>query len=355
MSLITSQEIDIVKVPATKIHSIDFENLSFGNVFTDHMLVCDFINGAWQKPHIGPYEPFLLDPSAKVFHYGQAIFEGMKAYKDSNDEVWLFRPDQNFERFNKSAVRMAMPEVPEEIFMNGLKQLVNLDRDWVKKGKGNTLYIRPFMIATGTGVIAAPSNDYRFMIILSPAKSYYSGEVKVVIAEHFSRAANGGIGAAKAAGNYSAQFYPTKLANEKGFQQIIWTDDATHTKLEEAGTMNVFFRINDTLYTAPTSERILDGVTRKSLIAIAERDGIKVDVRSVLVSEIVEASKNGTLKEIFGAGTAAVVNPIVGFSFQEVYYELPKIENSIALQLKEKLTNIQYKIAEDSFGWTVKV
>jgi branched-chain amino acid aminotransferase len=355
MSLITSQEIDIVKVPATKIHSIDFENLSFGNVFTDHMLVCDFINGAWQKPHIVPYEPFLLDPSAKVFHYGQAIFEGMKAYKDSNDEVWLFRPDQNFERFNKSAVRMAMPEVPEEIFMNGLKQLVHLDRDWVKKGKGNTLYIRPFMIATGTGVIAAPSNDYRFMIILSPAKSYYSGEVKVVIAEHFSRAANGGIGAAKAAGNYSAQFYPTKLANEKGFQQIIWTDDATHTKLEEAGTMNVFFRINDTLYTAPTSERILDGVTRKSLIAIAERDGIKVDVRSVLVSEIVEASKNGTLKEIFGAGTAAVVNPIVGFSFQEVYYELPKIENSIALQLKEKLTNIQYKIAEDSFGWTVKV
>ena len=355
MSLITNQEIDIVKVPATKIHSIDFENLSFGNVFTDHMLVCDFINGAWQKPHIVPYEPFLLDPSAKVFHYGQAIFEGMKAYKDSNDEVWLFRPDQNLERFNKSAVRMAMPEVPEEIFMNGLKQLVNLDRDWVKKGKGNTLYIRPFMIATGTGVIAAPSNDYRFMIILSPAKSYYSGEVKVVIAEHFSRAANGGIGAAKAAGNYSAQFYPTKLANEKGFQQIIWTDDATHTKLEEAGTMNVFFRINDTLYTAPTSERILDGVTRKSLIAIAERDGIKVDVRSVLVSEIVEASKNGTLKEIFGAGTAAVVNPIVGFSFQEVYYELPKIENSIALQLKEKLTNIQYKIAEDSFGWTVKV
>jgi branched-chain amino acid aminotransferase len=236
-----------------------------------------------------------------------------------------------------------------------LKQLVNLDRDWVKKGKGNTLYIRPFMIATGTGVIAAPSNDYRFMIILSPAKSYYSGEVKVVIAEHFSRAANGGIGAAKAAGNYSAQFYPTKLANEKGFQQIIWTDDATHTKLEEAGTMNVFFRINDTLYTAPTSERILDGVTRKSLIAIAERDGIKVDVRSVLVSEIVEASKNGTLKEIFGAGTAAVVNPIVGFSFQEVYYELPKIENSIALQLKEKLTNIQYKIAEDNFNWTVKV
>lgn len=355
MSLKTTQNIDIVKVPASKIDSIDFENITFGNVFTDHMLVCDFIDGAWQKPKITPYEPFLLDPSAKVFHYGQAIFEGMKAYKDDQEDVWLFRPEQNFERFNKSATRMAMPEVPESVFMTGLHQLVDLERNWVKKGKGNTLYIRPFMIATGHGVIAAPSDQYRFMIILSPAKSYYSGEVKVIIAEHYSRAANGGIGAAKAAGNYSAQFYPTKLANEQGFQQIIWTDDATHTMLEEAGTMNVFFRINDTLYTAPTSERILDGVTRKSLIALAEKLGIKLVVHPVLVSEIVEAAKNGSLKEIFGAGTAAVVNPIVGFSFQDIYYELPKLENPMALQLKEQLTDIQYKRAEDTFGWTVKV
>jgi branched-chain amino acid aminotransferase len=211
------------------------------------------------------------------------------------------------------------------------------------------------MIAIGSGVIAAPSTQYRFMIILSPARSYYSGEVKVIIAEHYSRAANGGIGAAKAAGNYSAQFYPTKLANESGFQQIIWTDDATHTKLEEAGTMNVFFRINDTIFTAPTSERILDGITRKSLIDIAKRDGIEVEIRSVLVEEIIEAAKNGTLKEVFGSGTAAVVTPIVGFSYQDVYYELPKLENPIAIQLKEKLTKIQYKLADDTFGWTVKV
>jgi branched-chain amino acid aminotransferase len=290
-----------------------------------------------------------------VFHYGQAIFEGMKAYKDDNNDVWLFRPDQNLDRFNKSAIRMAMPEVPEEIFIGGLKTIVDLERNWVKKGLGNTLYIRPFMIAIGSGVIAQPSTQYRFMIILSPARSYYSGEVKVIIAEHYSRAANGGIGAAKAAGNYSAQFYPQKLAQEKGFQQIIWTDDATHTKLEEAGTMNVFFRINDTIYTAPTSERILDGVTRKSLIDIAHRDGIKVEERSVLVSELIAGAKDGSLKEIFGAGTAAVVSPIVGFQFQEDYYELPKIENSIALQLKDKLTKIQYKLAEDTFGWTVKV
>ncbi|MFN3969457.1 branched-chain amino acid aminotransferase [Flavobacterium sp.] len=355
MMLKTPSEIDIVRASASKIHEVDFENLAFGNTFTDHMLICDFKEGKWNKPVIKPYEPFLIDPSAKVFHYGQAIFEGMKAYKDENDAVWLFRPDENLIRFNKSAKRMAMPEVPEDIFIGGLKAIVDIEKDWVKKGLGNTLYIRPFMIAIGSGVIAQPSTQYRFMIILSPARSYYSGEVKVIIAEHFSRAANGGIGAAKAAGNYSAQFYPQKLAQEKGFQQIIWTDDATHTKLEEAGTMNVFFRINDTLYTAPTSERILDGVTRKSLIDLAKREGIKVEVRSVMVEELVNAAKDGSLKEIFGAGTAAVVNPIVGFQYKDVYYELPKLENSFALELKDKLTKIQYKLAEDTFGWTVKV
>lgn len=355
MSLQNTLEIDIVKANSSHIDAVDFDHLTFGTVFTDHMLICDYKDGAWEKPIIKPYEPFLIDPSSKVFHYGQAIFEGMKAYKDDNDDVWLFRPDENLKRFNKSALRMAMPEVPEEIFIQGLKILLDLERNWVKKGLGNTLYLRPFMIATGHGVIAQPSTEYRFMIILSPAKSYYSGEVKVIIAEHYSRAANGGIGAAKAAGNYSAQFYPTKLANEKGYQQIIWTDDATHTKLEEAGTMNVFFRINDTLYTAPTSERILDGITRKSIIELAKKEGFAVEVRSVLVQELVDAAKNGTLKEIFGAGTAAVISPIVSFSYQNNEYQLPQIENSFALQLKDKLTKIQYKMAEDTFGWTVKV
>ena len=250
---------------------------------------------------------------------------------------------------------MCMPEVPQSIFVEGLKDLIRLDEAWVKKGKGNTLYIRPFMIAIGSGVIAQPSTQYRFCIIMSPARAYYSGEVKVLIADYYSRAANGGIGAAKAAGNYSGQFYPTQLAHNAGFQQIIWTDDATHTKLEECGTMNVFFRINDTLYTAPTSDRILDGVTRKSLIDLAKREGINVDVRSVLVDELVQAAKDGSLKEIFGAGTAAVVNPIVGFQYKDEYFELPKLEKTFAGDLKEKLTNIQYKLAEDTFGWTVEV
>jgi len=355
MTLKNTNEIDIVRVKKSKIDTIDFENLPFGNVFTDHMLVCDFKDGAWEKPIIKPYEPFLIDPSAKVFHYGQAIFEGMKAYKDTNDDVWLFRADQNFERFNKSAIRMAMPEIPESIFLDGLKTIVNLERNWIKKGMGNSLYIRPFMIATGTGVMAQPSSQYRFMIILSPAKSYYSGEVKVVIAEHYSRAANGGIGAAKAAGNYSAQFYPQKLAQEQGFQQIIWTDDATHTKLEEAGTMNVFFIINNVLCTAPISERILDGITRKSIIELAQSEDITVEVKSVLVDELIAAAKNGSLTEIFGAGTAAVISPIVGFQYQDHYFELPKLENSTALIIKEKLNKIQYKLAEDKFGWTSKI
>ncbi len=355
MSLNTSCEIDIVKVKQSRIDSVDFENITFGTTFTDHMLTCDFRNGAWETPKIGPYEPFMMDPSAKVFHYGQAIFEGMKAYKDDQGAVWLFRPDQNLERFNKSAVRMAMPEIPESIFIGGMLELLKIEREWVRHGKGNTLYIRPFMIAVGTGVIAAPSTQYRFMIILSPARSYYSGEVKVIIAQHYSRAANGGIGAAKAAGNYSAQFYPTKLANDQGYQQIIWTDDATHTRLEEAGTMNVFFRIGDKLMTAPVSERILDGVTRKSIIEIARREGIEVEERPVLVAELVEASRNGTLREVFGAGTAAVVNPIAGFCYDGQYYELPKIDGSYAVRLKDALTDLQYGNAPDTFGWRMKV
>ncbi|WP_158729453.1 MULTISPECIES: branched-chain amino acid aminotransferase [unclassified Flavobacterium] len=355
MSNTLTTKIETIKATTSKINDVDFENLSFGSVFTDHLFECDFKNGEWQNPVIKPYAPFLIDPSTRVFHYGQAIFEGMKAYKDTNDDIWLFRPDENYNRFNKSAVRMAMPEVPEAIFMSGLNQLLQLDEAWIKKGNGNSMYIRPFMIATGTGVIANPSNDYKFMIILSPVTSYYSGDVKVLIAEHYSRAANGGIGAAKAAGNYAAQFYPTTLANQEGFQQVIWTDDATHTKLEEAGTMNVFFRINDTLLTAPVSERILDGVTRKTLIDLAKSEGIDVEVRSVLVSELVEAAKNGSLKEIFGAGTAAVISPISGFSFQDVYYDLPKVDHSVAILLKEKLTNIQNKLEEDTFGWTVKI
>lgn len=353
----TSLDIKITKTATSKIEQCDFDNLKFGAQFTDHMLVCEYENGRWSEPEIKPYAPVTLDPSARIFHYGQAIFEGMKAYKDEQNQVWLFRPDENFRRFNKSAVRLAMPEISEEIFIGGLKALVRTDEQWVKKGLGNSLYIRPFMIATQSGVIAIPSEKFLFCIILSPAKSYYSGKIKVKIADYYSRAANGGIGAAKAAGNYAAQFYPTRLAQEEGYNQVIWTDDATHTKLEEAGTMNVFFRIDDTLYTAPVSDRILDGVTRKSLIDLAQHLGINVKVEPVEVERILEAAKNGSLKEIFGAGTAAVINQVEGFAYKNDYYQLPEMadEDAFALQLKEGLTRIQNKLSDDVFGWTVQV
>ncbi|WP_046745963.1 branched-chain amino acid aminotransferase [Kordia zhangzhouensis] len=348
-------DIKISKVSKSKIDQVDFNNLTFGKVFTDHMFVCDFKDGAWQTPEIIPYQPLTIAPSARVFHYGQAVFEGMKAFKDTNDEIWMFRPEDNFHRINKSSHRMAIPEFPKDYFFEGLTTLLQLEKDWIKKGKGNSLYIRPFVIATEEAISASPSNSYKFIIICSPAQSYYAGEVKVLFAEEYSRAADGGVGYAKAAGNYGAQFYPTSLAHAKGYQQIIWTDASTHEYLEEAGTMNIFFRVGDALLTAPTNDRILDGITRKSVIQLAKDNGIAVEVRRVKVSEIKEAARKGDLKEIFGAGTAAVINPIAGFEHGGEKFDLPKQEHSYASLFKEQLTNIQYNISEDPHGWRYKV
>jgi len=353
---ITSQNvINVQKINTSKITDVDFNNLVFGREFSDHMFECDFIDGAWQNPTIKPYGPMLIEPAAKVFHYGQAVFEGMKAYKDQAGEVFLFRPDQNLERINKSSKRLAIPEFPAELFQEALHTILNMDRDWVKPGLGNSLYIRPFVIATQNGVSASPSDRYKFMIILSPAQAYYTGDVKVVIAEKFSRAADGGVGAAKAAGNYAAQFYPTNLAKEKGYQQVIWTDANDHKYLEEAGTMNVFFRINDTLVTAPNNDRILDGITRKSVIQLAKDAGINLEVRRVLIDEIVTAAKDGTLKEIFGSGTAAVISPVSAFNYQDTEYAIQKQEDSYATRFKSALMDIQYNNAPDLHGWRVKV
>lgn len=347
--------IQINKVTKSRLPEVDIQNPNFGTVFTDHMLVCEYKEGKWFRPRIEPYRNISISPAARVFHYGQAIFEGMKAYRDSNGKVWLFRPEENFNRFNISSTRMAMPEVPREVFLDGLMELLRLDYDWVPTGYGNSLYIRPFIFANQVGVSAAPATEYLFMILLCPVKAYYTGEVKVLISDYYSRAANGGVGAAKAAGNYGAQFYPTNLAKEKGYQQIIWTDDCSHQYLEEAGTMNVFFRINDTLVTAPTSDRILDGVTRKSLIELAQKVNIPVEVRKITVNELLEAQSNGSLKEMFGAGTAAVISPISGFGYKDDYFELPSFADSYSQLLKEKLMNIQWNIDEDPFRWRVKV
>ena len=345
----------IKKIDSSRINSIDFENLNFGAVFSDHMFTCDYVDGKWINPEIVPYQPISVSPASRVFHYGQACFEGMKAFKDDNNDVWLFRPNENYNRIIKSSVRLAMPKFPEELFFEGLNTLLKMDAQWIKPGIGNSLYIRPFIFASEGSINATEACEYKFMIICAPASSYYSGDVKVKIEKSFSRAAKGGVGYAKAAGNYAAQFYPTSLAIDEGFQQIIWTDSSTHQYIEEAGTMNLFFRIEDKLLTAPTSDSILDGITRKSLIQIAKDKGIDVEVRPIKVDELIDAANSGTLIEIFGSGTAVVVLPIVGFGFENKKFDLPKVENSWASILKNELNGIQYNLIDDPYNWTVKI
>jgi branched-chain amino acid aminotransferase len=348
-------DIEIIKAKTTKINEVDFDDLKFGHVFSDHMLECNFKNGAWEAPKVVPYQAITLDPSAKIFHYGQSVFEGMKAYKDANEDIWLFRPLENFKRLNISSKRLAIPELPEAYFMEGLKALLAVDKDWIPTNEGSSLYIRPFIFASGKGFHASPADEYKFLICTAPSGAYFSGKLKVLIEETYSRSANGGVGFAKAGGNYAGQFYPTQLAVAKGYQQVIWTDDTKHEFIEEAGAMNIFIRINDTLITGPTSDRILDGITRKSIIDIAKDKGIPVEVRKISVVEVVEAAKNGSLKEIFGAGTAAVISPISGFGYKDADFDLPELTNTYADTLKKIITDIQTNKSEDPFGWRYKV
>lgn len=351
----TLNPIKITKTETSKINDVDFNNLSFGSIYSDHMLVCDYANGSWKAPEIMPYQAISLVPSAKIFHYGQSIFEGMKAYKDANGNTWLFRPELNCKRLNISAKRLAMPEISETYFIEGLKNLLKLDSAWIPTAEGSSLYIRPFMFATGEGFHASPANAYRFIICTAPSGPYFSGKIRVLIEEKYSRSANGGVGYAKAGGNYAGQFYPTQLAKEKGYQQVIWTDDNTHEYIEEAGAMNIFVRIGDTLVTSPTSDRILDGITRKSIIELAKSENISVEVRKITVKELIEASNNGSLKELFGAGTAAVISPISGFGYRNQDFDLPELDNSYASFLKKHITDIQTNKVEDPFGWRYEV
>jgi branched-chain amino acid aminotransferase len=350
-----NSQIEIKHIEKSKIATVDFDNLPFGSVFSDHMLTCTFKDGKWQEPIIEPYAPISLDPSAKIFHYGQSIFEGMKAYKDAEGTTLLFRPLENHKRLNRSAERLVIPQIPEETFMKGLKELLKLDDAWIPTNEGSSLYIRPFMFASGNGFHASPANEYKFMICTAPSGAYFAGEVKVLIEEKYARAANGGVGFAKAGGNYAAQFYPTKLALEKGYNQVIWTDDNTHEYIEEAGAMNIFVRIDDTLITSPTSDRILDGVTRKSIIQLAKDLHINVEERKISVSEVVVAAKSGSLKEMFGTGTAAVISPISGFGYQEKDYDLPTLEKPFAALLKKTITDIQTNKSEDPYGWRIQL
>tara|TARA_B100000575_G_scaffold54069_1_gene40599 strand:+ start:36772 stop:37821 length:1050 start_codon:yes stop_codon:yes gene_type:complete len=339
----------------TKINDVDFNSIKFGEIFTDHMFECNFSNGSWEIPIIKPYSSINMDPSSHVFHYGQAIFEGMKGYKDKNDKLWLFRPEDNYERLEKSCIRMHIPVIPKDFFFDGLNALINIESDWVPNNPGSSIYIRPFVFSSSHMLAASPSLDYKFLIICSPGASYYSKPLSVYIEDKYSRAAPGGAGFAKAAGNYGAAFYPTSIAISKGFDQVVWTDSATHKKIEEVGTMSIVFRIGDNLITPLTSDTILDGVSRKTVIQMAKDMDIKVEERDVTVDELILEHENGNLMEIFGCGTAAVIAKISSFGYKNKIYQLNEIENSYAEKIKKSIVDIQQNLSDDPHGWRFEV
>lgn len=345
----------IIRKNTSRLNTTNFSSLRFGTVFSDHMLVCNYKNGEWQAPEILPYGPIPMNPSSQVLHYGQSVFEGMKAFKNSNNEILLFRKEDNLTRFNKSAVRLSIPEIPKHIFMNGLDKLLALDSEWCKEEEGYSLYIRPFIFASSDCVKASSAEEFTFIIITSPTTTYYPGKVNLVIEEHYTRASKGGVGFAKAAGNYAATFYPTKLANAKGFQQVIWTDSNEHKYIEECGTMNIWFRIGDKLITPELSDSILDGITRNSIVILAKKFGIEVEETRILVSDLVQAYNSGELKEVFGTGTAVAVSSIASITFREDKMILPTVEDSFALKLKQEMQGIQKGEIQDIYGWTSKV
>lgn len=346
----------ITKTTQSKLKLTDFNQLSFGKNFSDHMLSANFSDGKWHNEEIVPYGPLTLEPSTHVFHYGQAVFEGMKAFKNSDGQIRLFRPIDNFNRLNNSAKRLCMPAISKSIFMDGLKELLKLDVDWIPKCESKSLYIRPFMIADSKYIRATPSKSYRFLIITSPTSSYYKGKTTLKIEEKYARSVEGGTGFAKAAGNYAASFAPTEQAKNDGFTQVIWTDAKTHEYIEESGTMNIMFRINDKIITPPLSDSILGGITRDSILTIAKYKHIEVEERKVSIKEILKEYKLGNLKEAFGVGTAVTVNPIHNITFRNFNLNFDSYDRrSFAVTLKKDLLNIQHGKSDDIFNWIVKI
>jgi branched-chain amino acid aminotransferase len=348
-------QINIHTIEKSRLAEVDFNNLGFGKSFADHMLVAEYADGAWQSATIQPYGPLSYQPAMMSLHYGQAIFEGMKGYRSPNGEILVFRPQENWKRFNKSAARMCMPEVPEELFLGGLKKLLELDKAWVPAQEGCSLYIRPFMFATDEYVGVTPSTTYKFIIFNCPVGSYYSKPLRVKIETNYIRAAKGGVGFAKNAGNYGGSLYPTMLANKEGYDQIIWTDAATHQYVEEAGTMNLMFIIDGALVTAPTGDTILDGVTRKSVLQIAKDWGMDVQERPLSIDELVKGIESGKVTEAFGAGTAAVIAPIQSIGLNGKDYTLPeRAADAFSIKVYKEINDIRLGLKEDSRSWIWK-
>lgn len=347
---------DITRCESSAIDQVDFNNIAFGKVFSDHMFVMDYNDGKWEKGSIEPYGAMTLSPATMALHYGQAIFEGMKAYRQSDGSISMFRPGDNIKRLNISARRMCMPEVPEEVFMQALVELLNIDEQWVPGTEDASLYIRPFMFSTDAHVGVRASHKYRFIIFTCPVGAYYSKPVRVKVETEYTRAAKGGTGAAKAAGNYAGSLYPTMLASEKGYDQLLWTDAATHTNIEECGVMNAAFVVGGKLIVPATSDTILNGVTRKSAIVIAKDLGIDVEERVVSVAELERAAKEGTFEEAFGLGTAATVSKMATIGFNEWDFDLPNPDEwKVATKLKSVLESIRRGETDDPYGWNIPV
>lgn len=347
---------NVVKTKQTRIAEVDWKKLGFGNYFSDHMFVTEFANGSWNNPRIVPYGKFEVSPALSALHYGQSIFEGMKAYLHADGNVYMFRPLENFKRLNISAERMAMATVPEDLFMEGLTQLIRMDLSWVPKDEGCSLYIRPLLFATEEHIGVKISDTYTLIIMTSPVGAYYSQPLKVLVETKYTRAVPGGVGFAKTAGNYGRSHFPTRLAQQKGYNQLIWTDGYEHKYLEESGTMNVMCVINDTLVTPGLHDTILKGVTRDSVLTTARDLGMKTEERKVSVDELVDAHNKGTLQEIFGAGTAATIAPICLFGYNGKDYELPPINaNSFGSRIKKALDDVRTGKVADKHKWMYKV
>ncbi|GAB4147807.1 MAG: branched-chain amino acid aminotransferase [Bacteroidia bacterium] len=351
-----TSSIEIQKTQHSRLPGLDINNLPFGKVFSDHMFIAEYRDGKWGKSRIMPYGNLSLSPASSMMHYGQAIFEGMKAYRSDSGEVLLFRPLENQKRLNRSAIRMAMPEVPEDIFMDGLTELLKLDQNWVPAGDGRSLYIRPFHIATDDYIGVKPSDTYMFLIITTPVGSYYDHPLKVKVEKTFFRAVEGGVGYVKASGNYGRSLYPSGLAKKDGYDQLIWTDAREHKYVEESGTMNLMFVIGDTLITPKLSDTILAGITRDSVLTLARDWNMKVEERKISIDEIAEAYSKGNLKEAFGTGTAATIAHISHIGYDGNEMELPLLNpDSFSNRVSKAMDNIRRGRTEDIHHWVYKV
>ena len=352
----TVGDIKVTRTTASRLSEVDFDNIAFGKVFSDHMLVADYRDGEWQAPEIVPYGAFRLAPATTALHYGQSIFEGMKAYRNAAGKPVLFRPRANFERMNRSAARMVMPPVPEALFLDGLKELVRVDSDWIPTQADSSLYIRPLMFANDDFIGVKPSDAYKFVIFTCPVGKYYSEPVKLWVTREFIRAAPGGTGEAKTAGNYAASYYAAKQAQDNGYHNVLWLDGKEHRYIEECGTMNVFFVIDGVAVTPELSGTILRGVTRDSVITLLGDMNVEVQERRVSIDEISEAHEAGKLEEAFGAGTAATVSPVIEIGSKDNVMHLPPDDQrKVGPALLKRLTDIRHGLLEDKYGWVETV